>query len=202
VSVQGDIVYSEVAHERVCKLEAYVKEMVTGGPPPTTFNIEKVQEDVLKLWNVVKLQAEISQGQKNQIKALYNSVVRSLRKSPTMEICCVAPCTCCSSSQFLRPQVVVPMTLPDDKIPLLHLKQKSAGTWDYSSNLTSIYLDVLSEIMTSGMTFKDNHALLTGIRKASISVEIVKGLLSSGVHVVIMMSCYSSETVEYYQGIF
>jgi fatty acid synthase subunit alpha len=56
--------------------------------------------------------------------------------------------------------------------------------------------------MTSGMTFKDNHALLTGIGKASISVEIVKGLLSSGVHVVIPMSRYSRKTVEYYQGIF
>ena len=54
VTAQGDIVYSEVVCEGVRKLEAYVKGMATGGPPPTTVNIDKVQEDVLKLWNVVK----------------------------------------------------------------------------------------------------------------------------------------------------
>ena len=33
VTVQGDIVYSEVVREGVRKLEAYVEEMATGGPP-------------------------------------------------------------------------------------------------------------------------------------------------------------------------
>jgi len=69
VTAQGDIV------EGVRKLEVYVEEMATGGPPPTAVNIDKVQEDVLKLWNVVKSQAEISQEQNNCIKALYDGVV-------------------------------------------------------------------------------------------------------------------------------
>ena len=63
--------------------------------------------------------------------------------------------------------MVVPTTLADDKIPLLHLKRKSAGTWEYSSNLTSVYLDVLNEIATSGTTFKDKNALLTGVEISS-----------------------------------
>ena len=46
--------------------------MATGGPSPTTFNIDKVQEDVLKLWNVVKFQ--ISQEQKNRMKAMVTEV--------------------------------------------------------------------------------------------------------------------------------
>ena len=167
--------------------------MATAGLPPTAVNIEKVQEDVLKLWNVVKLQPEISQEQKNCVKALYHGVVRSLHRGPTAETCRVTPRTCRSSSQFLRPQMVVPTTLPDGKILLLHLKRKSAGSWEYSSNLTRIYLDLLSEIPTSGTTFKDKNALLTGVGKGSIGVEILKGLLSGSAHVVITTSCYSRE---------
>jgi 3-oxoacyl-ACP reductase-like protein len=190
------------SREGVRKLEAYVEEMATGGLPPTAVNVEKVQEDVLKLWNVIKSQPEISQEQKNRIKALYDGVLRSLRKGPTTETRWVTPRTRRSSSQFLQPQMVVPTTLPDDKIPLLHLKRKSAGSWECSSNLTSVYLDLISEIATSGTTFKDKNALLIGVRKGSIGVEILKGLLSGGAHVVITTSRCSRKTVEYYQGIF
>ena len=70
---------------------------------------------------------------------------------------------------------------------------------EYSGNLTSVYLDVLNEIATSGTTFKDKNALLTGVGKGSIGVEIVRGLLSGGAHIVITTS---RKTVEYYQGIF
>jgi fatty acid synthase subunit beta len=65
-----------------------------------------------------------------------------------------------------------------------------------------VYLDVLHEIATAGTTFKDKNALLTGVGKGSIGVEIVKGLLSGGAHVVITTSRYSRQTVEYYQSIF
>lgn len=40
------------------------------------------------------------------------------------------------------------------------------------------------------------------LEQSSIGVEIVKGLLSGGAHVVITTSRYSRATVEYYQGIF
>jgi hypothetical protein len=45
-------------------------------------NIQKIQDGVVKLWNVVKSQPEISEEQKNRIKALYDGVVRSLRNAP------------------------------------------------------------------------------------------------------------------------
>lgn len=192
--------------EGVRKLEAYVEEMATGGPPPTAVNVDKVQDDVLKLWNFVKNQPEISQDQKNRIKALYDGVVRSLRKTTPTETTprrVPAPRSRRSSSQFLRPQMAaLPTSLSDDKIPLLHLKRKAGTSWEYSSNLTSVYLDVLNEIATSGTTFKDKNALLTGVGKGSIGCEIVKGLLSGGAHVVITTSRYNRQTVEYYQGIF
>ena len=75
-----------------------------------------------------------------------------------------------------------------DKVPLLHLKQRVSTTWEYSSNLTSVYLNILTEIVTSGMTFKDKNALLTSISKGWISIEVLKGLLSGGAHVIVTTS--------------
>ncbi|EUC57068.1 fatty acid synthase subunit alpha [Rhizoctonia solani AG-3 Rhs1AP] len=170
VNEKGDIIYSEVVREGVRKLEAYVEEM---------------------LWNVVKSQPEISQEQKSRIKSLYDGVVRSLRKGPESKPSRPVARTRRASSQFLRPQVSQVTSLSADKIPLLHLKRKVGGNWEYSSNLTGVYLDVLHEIATSGTSFKDKNALLTGVGKGSIGVEILKGLLQGGARVVITTSRYS-----------
>ncbi|KAI0360181.1 fatty acid synthase [Trametes cingulata] len=202
VTEKGDIVYKEVVRENVRKLEAYVEEMASGDQIVAPTNIQKIQDDVLKLWNVVKSQPEISEEQKNRIKALYEGVVRSLRKRPESRPRPGATRTRRSSSTFLRPQISNVASVSADKIPLLHLKRKVGTTWEYSSNLTGVYLDILHEIATSGSTFKDKNALLTGVGKGSIGVEIVKGLLSGGAHVVITTSRYSRATVEYYQDIF
>ncbi|KAF7312560.1 Fatty acid synthase subunit alpha [Mycena indigotica] len=199
VTAKGDIVYSEVVRENVRKLEAYVEEMASGDAVSGAVNVNKIQEDVLKLWTVVKSQPGISQEQKNRIKALYEGVVRSLRKTP--ETRRTGPRQRRSSSQFLRPQVNI-SSVSADKVPLLHLKRKVGSNWEYSSNLSGVYLDILHEIATSGTTFKDKNALLTGVGKGSIGVEIVKGLLSGGAHVVITTSRYNRSTVEYYQSIF
>lgn len=55
-----------------------------------------------------------------------------------------------------------------------------------------------SQIATSGTTFKGQNALLTGVGKGSIGVEVVKGLLAGGARVVLTTSSYSRATVEYY----
>ena len=75
VTPKGDIVYSEVVHENVRKLEAYVKEMASSNTISDDTNIQKVQDGVLKLWTIVKSQPGISQEQKNRIKGLYKGVV-------------------------------------------------------------------------------------------------------------------------------
>ncbi|KAH8100945.1 fatty acid synthase [Cristinia sonorae] len=202
VTDKGEIKYTEVVRENVRKLEAYVEEMASGDTISAPTNMQKIQEDVLKLWNVVKSQPEISEEQKNRVKALYEGVVRSLRKRPEPRVRPGVPRARRSSSQFLRPQVSGVASVTADKVPLLHLKRKVGTNWEYSSNLTGVYLDILHEIATSGTTFKDKNALLTGVGKASIGVEIVKGLISGGARVVITTSRYSRATVEYYQGIF
>ncbi|KAE9399788.1 fatty acid synthase [Gymnopus androsaceus JB14] len=201
VTNKGEIVYTEVMRENVRKLEAYVEEMARSDTVSGAVNIQKVQDDVMKLWTIVKSQPEISDDQKNRIKALYEGVVRSLRTKGA-EPRPRTPRSRRSSSQFLRPQVSGIATVSADKVPLLHLKRKVGTNWEYSSNLTSVYLDILHEIATAGTTFKDKNALLTGVGKGSIGVEVVKGLLSGGAHVVITTSRYNRSTVEYYQSIF
>ena len=192
---KGDIVYLEVVCENVHKLKAYVKEMASGNTISDDTNIQKVQDDVLKLWTIVKLQPGISQEQKNHIKGLYEGVVQSLRKHVEPAHPCVGPRIRHSSSQFLCPQMSSVTSVLAGKIPLLHLKRWVGAAWE-------VYLNVLHEIATSGTTFKDKNALLTGIGKGSIGVEILKGLLSGGTHVIITTSRYNHATVEYYQSIY
>lgn len=50
---------------------------------------------------------------------------------------------------------------------------------------SSLYLDILKEIATAGVTFEHKNALMTGVGKGSIGVEIVKGLLAGGAKVVV-----------------
>jgi fatty acid synthase subunit alpha len=51
--------------------------MASGDTVLGAVNIQKVQDDVLKLWSVVKALPEISSDQKSRIRSLYE-VVRSL----------------------------------------------------------------------------------------------------------------------------
>ncbi|KAI0077780.1 fatty acid synthase [Panus rudis PR-1116 ss-1] len=196
ITAQGEIKYSEVVRENVRKLEAYVEEMATSDVATPAGNIQKIQDDVMKLWNVVKSQPEISEEQKNRIKALYEGVVRSLRKRPESRPrpTPTAGRTRRSSSQFLRPQVSNVAQVTADKVPLLHLKRRVGTSWEYSSNLTGVYLDILHEIATSGTTFKDKNTVVTGVGKGPIGVGIMKGPLSSGAHVFITMYRHSRTT--------
>ena len=62
VTDKGEIKYSEVVRENVRKLEVYVEELpvASGDTVSGAVNIQKVQDDVLKLWSVVKALPEIS----------------------------------------------------------------------------------------------------------------------------------------------
>lgn len=51
------------------KLEAYVEEMASADQISGSVNVRKIQDDVVKLWNVVKSQPEIGEEEKNRIEA-------------------------------------------------------------------------------------------------------------------------------------
>ena len=114
LTAKGDIVYSEVVRENVRKL----KEIVSGDTISGSFNIQKVQDDVLKLWSIVKSQRGISQEQKNRIKAPYEGVVRSLRKDLDPPRSRVGTKSRRSSPQFLRPQISGVTSVSADKVRL------------------------------------------------------------------------------------
>jgi 3-oxoacyl-ACP reductase-like protein len=69
INEKGEIVYSEVNRENVRKLEAYVEEMASADHISGSANIQKIQDDVVKLWNVVKSQPEISEETKESYQS-------------------------------------------------------------------------------------------------------------------------------------
>ncbi|KAH9957127.1 hypothetical protein BC827DRAFT_1157441 [Russula dissimulans] len=144
ISEKGEIVCSEVNREKLHKLEAYVEEMCSADQISGSVKILKIQDDVVKPWNVVKSRPEMSEEEKNRIKALYDGVVRWLRKVPDN-----------------RPRPGVPRTRPSssyitsvsaDEIPLLHRKRRIGTQWEYDTNLSGVYFGVLDKIATSGST--------------------------------------------------
>jgi fatty acid synthase subunit alpha, fungi type len=140
-------------------------------------NIKQVQDDVLKLLSAVKALPEISSDQKNCIKSLYKGMV-SYPSIPTPILVPPAAPVHPSSSFDHKLLVSLQSALSSNGIPLLHLKRNVGNTWEYSSNVTGIYLNILLEIATSGMTFEDKNPLLTGVGKGSIGVNLViKGFL-------------------------
>jgi len=90
----------------VCKLEAYVEEMASADQISGSVNIQKIQVDIVKLWNVVKSQPEISKEQKNLIKALYDGVVCSLHKVPDNCLWPGVPQTCRSSPSLVKSGII------------------------------------------------------------------------------------------------
>jgi fatty acid synthase subunit alpha len=175
--------------------------MAAGGKITSALNLDKVQADVAKLWRLVNSQPAISKSQKSAIRSLYGEVLQSLGRSAEPR----GPSgvrSRRSSSQFLRPNVAEPSVVQAAKLPFLHLKRKVGSSWSYSQKLTNIYLDVLTEIATSGTSFAKKAALMTGVGKGSIGCEIVKGLLAGGATCVITTSRYSRAAVDYYKTIF
>src|SRR5258708_78841 len=65
-----------------CSSNFLSEEMVSANQISGPVNIQKVQDDIVKLWNIVKSQPEISEEQKHCIKALYDGMLHLLHKSP------------------------------------------------------------------------------------------------------------------------
>ncbi|KAJ3255887.1 3-oxoacyl-[acyl-carrier-protein] synthase [Boothiomyces macroporosus] len=198
ITEKGEIKYSEVNRENVRKLEAYVKEMAEGSKVGLKVDLGKIQNDVAKLYRMVRQQPQMSRDSKNAVKSLYDEVIKSLNAGKIAN----ANATRRSSNTFIGPTVENPTVLSENSLPFLHLKRNLAGEWVYSQQLTSVYLDVLMEIATSGSSFENTNALLTGCGKGSIGVEVLKGLLSGGCRVVVTTSSYSRKSVEFFQEIF
>lgn len=155
ITGKGDIVYTEVSRQNVRKLESYVKEMALGGAVEQSVNLDKVQSDLDKLWELVNSQPTITPAQKAAIKSMYGEVIKSLGQSSPeapkpLELPGMTRAKGTkqrrSSSQFLRPNVEDRTEVEEAHMPFLHLKRKTGTSWAYSHKLTNICTSMLFPI--------------------------------------------------------
>ena len=81
IDARGNLDYAEVPRTSVRKLEHYVREMADGGKISEYGNRTKVQNDLSRIYKLIKQQHKLSKSSQLQIKALYGDVIRSLAMS-------------------------------------------------------------------------------------------------------------------------
>src|SRR6202000_2367697 len=75
---KGNLSYAEVPRPSVRKLEHYVREMAEGGKLSEYGNRTKVQNDLQRIYKLIRQQHKHSKSSQLQIKSLYSDVIRSL----------------------------------------------------------------------------------------------------------------------------
>ncbi|KAJ2598230.1 fatty acid synthase alpha subunit Lsd1 [Coemansia sp. RSA 1721] len=210
ITANGDIKYSEVQRPAERKLLDYVRNMQAGGELTQFSNRQRVEQNLAKIYRIIKQQNSMKKDSKLAIQGLYTDVLRSLRMSPNIMEESGARRIFSRSRASLGPEAASAGTAGapaestlKETIPFLHLKRKlSTGEWEFNSRLTGMYLDVLTEMCKNGQTFENKNVLMTGCGKDSIGAEVLKGLLTGGAKVVVTTSRYNRETMLYYQGIY
>lgn len=208
VDARGNLDYQEVPRTSARKLEHYVREMADGGKISEYGNRTKVQNDLGRIYKLIKQQLKVSKSSQLQIKSLYENVIRSLAMNEGQ----IIPAengkvinghakrggkngSRLHTNGHAKPGKV-------ETIPFLHLKRKEEHGWDYSKKLTGIYLDGLEQAAKSGVTFQGKNALMTGAGAGSIGADVLQGLISGGAKVVVTTSRFSREVTQYYQAIY
>ncbi|KAH7042148.1 hypothetical protein B0J12DRAFT_674785 [Macrophomina phaseolina] len=203
IDARGNMNYAEVPRASVRKLEHYVKEMAEGGKLSEYGNRTKVQNDLQRIYKLIRQQHKLSKSSQLQIKSLYADVIRSLSMNEGQ----IIPAENGKSANGRRKgrNGRINGTNKQGKvetIPFLHLKRKDEHGWEYSKKLTGIYLDGLERAARDGVTFQGKNVLMTGAGAGSIGAEVLQGLISGGAKVVVTTSRFSREVNEYYQSIY
>ncbi|TPX39930.1 hypothetical protein SeMB42_g06180 [Synchytrium endobioticum] len=92
-----------------------------------------------------------------------------------------------------------------ETLPYVFLKERSKedpSFWEPSAQLTSLFLDGLTQMAADGISFKGRHVLMTGCGKDSIGSEVLKALLSGGARVIATTSRFSPAVTEYFRSIY
>ena len=208
VDARGNLDYKEIPRVSARKLEHYVREMADGGKISEYGNRTKVQNDLSRIYKLIKQQHKLSKSSQLQIKSLYENVIRSLamNEGQIMPLENGRPMNGHAkkggkngSRPYLNGHVKQGKV---ETIPFLHLKRKDEHGWEYSKKLTGLYLDGLEQAAKSGVTFQGKNALMTGAGAGSIGAEVLQGLISGGAKVVVTTSRFSREVTEYYQSMY
>ena len=208
VDSRGNLEYKEIPRTSARKLEHYVREMADGGKISEYGNRTKVQNDLSRIYKLIKQQHKLSKSSQLQIKSLYENVIRSLAMNEGQ----IMPL---ENGKLVNGQVKKGGKNGSrlhmnghvkqgkvETIPFLHLKRKDEHGWEYSKKLTGIYLEGLEQAAKSGVTFQGKHALMTGAGAGSIGADVLQGLISGGAKVVVTTSRFSREVTEYYQAMY
>ncbi len=208
VDSKGNLEYKEIPRTSARKLEHYVREMADGGKISEYGNRTKVQNDLSRIYKLIKQQHKLSKSSQLQIKSLYENVIRSLAMNEGQ----IMPL---ENGKLVNGQVKKGGKNGSrlhmnghvkqgkvETIPFLHLKRKDEHGWEYSKKLTGIYLEGLEQAAKSGVTFQGKHALMTGAGAGSIGADVLQGLISGGAKVVVTTSRFSREVTEYYQAMY
>ncbi|KAJ2470584.1 fatty acid synthase alpha subunit Lsd1, partial [Coemansia sp. RSA 2320] len=208
VTASGDIQYAEVQRSDERKLLDYVRSMQAGGELTKFSSRQRVEQNLAKIYRIIKQQNSMKKDSKQAIQGLYTDVLRALRMSPKIMEESGARRIFSRSRLSLghdasADAAAAAVSAPKETIPFLHLKRKlPTGDWEFNSKLTGMYLDVLTEMCKNGQTFENKNVLMTGCGKDSIGAEVLKGLLSGGAKVVVTTSRYNREAMQYYQNMY
>ena len=202
IDAKGNLKYEEVPRASCRKLEHYVQQMADGGKISEYGNRTKVQNDLARLYKIIKQQHKMSKTSQLEIKSLYSEVVRSLG----MNEAAILPKENGKANGILKKpsfkSVAGQVKGKTETIPFLHLKRKNLHGWEYHKKITGIYLDSLEKTARDGLTFDGKYVLMTGAGAGSIGAEVLQGLLSGGAHIIVTTSRYSREVTEYYQAMY
>jgi fatty acid synthase subunit alpha, fungi type len=197
VDARGNLNYEEVPRASCRKLEHYVQQMAEGGKISEYGNRTKVQNDLQRIYKLIKQQHKMSKTSQLEIKSLYGDVLRSLSMNESQ----IIP----EKNGKTRKAGLKGTSHNKGKVetvPFLHLKRKTLHGWDYSKKLTATYLNCLEDAAKSGVTYQGKHVLMTGAGAGSIGAEVLQGLVSGGARVIVTTSRFSREVTEYYQSMY
>lgn len=201
VDAKGNLNYEEVPRASTRKLEHYVQQMSDGGKISEYGSRTKVQNDLSKIYKIIKQQHKLSKNSQLEIKSLYSEVLRSLSMNESQ----IIPKENGKVNGTVKKPALKGAGTTKAKIetiPFLHLKRKNLHGWEYSKKLTGLYLTSLEEAARNGVTYDSKYVLMTGAGAGSIGAEVLQGLISGGAHVVVTTSRYSREVTEYYQAMY
>ncbi|KAI7369045.1 Fatty acid synthase subunit [Hortaea werneckii] len=204
LDARGNMNYEEAPRQSVRKLEHYVREMAEGGKISEYGNRTKVQNDLQRVYRLIRQQHKLSKSSQLEIKQLYSNIVRSLSMNEG-QIMPTENGKMNGHAKKAGRNGRVNGAVKQGKIetvPFLHLKRKEQHGWEYSKKLTSIYLDGLEQAARAGVTFQNKNVLMTGAGAGSIGAEVLQGLISGGAKVIVTTSRYSREVTEYYQSMY
>lgn len=91
------------------------------------------------------------------------------------------------------------------KKPFISLKKRSSSDpqyWEYDSENSKSYLNILEDIASNGVSFKGKNVLVTGAGNGSIGVKVVQMLLSGGARVVVSTTRFNRSSTQFFKVLY